>query len=129
MKSLGRRVEPRAPSSPDVVTIAGVEGPRALGTGEPRPLGEARWDWTSVRRVLVIRLRSIGDTVLATPSLVALKRFLPDAQIDILLEDWVAPLLDGLDYVDNGISMGRGRGERLKTARRVRRNRYDIVFN
>jgi len=35
-------------------------------------------DWSSIRRVLVIRLRSIGDTVLATPSLIALRRFLPD---------------------------------------------------
>jgi ADP-heptose:LPS heptosyltransferase len=52
-------------------------------------------DWPSVKRVLVVRLRSIGDTVLATPSLIALKRFLPHAEIDILLEDWVAPLLEG----------------------------------
>ncbi len=52
-----------------------------------------------------MRLRSIGDTVLATPSLIALRRFLPDARIDILLEDWVFPLLDGFDAVDNVISV------------------------
>jgi ADP-heptose:LPS heptosyltransferase len=51
-------------------------------------------NWKNVKRVLVVRLRSIGDTVLATPSLIALKRFLPDAQVDILLEDWVAPVLE-----------------------------------
>ncbi|MCA1556528.1 MAG: hypothetical protein LC747_07535, partial [Acidobacteria bacterium] len=62
---------------------------------EPQPLVSARWDWNEVRRVLVVRLRSVGDSVLATPSLYALRRFLPDAQIDLLLEDWVAPLLDG----------------------------------
>ena len=62
---------------------------------EPQPLGPARWDWSSVQRVLVVRLRSIGDAVLTTPSLFALRRFLPHAQIDILLEDWVAPVLDG----------------------------------
>ena len=61
-------------------------------------------DWKSVRRVLVIRLRSIGDTVLSTPSLIALRRFHPDAQIDILLEDWVAPLLDGFDAVASQVS-------------------------
>ena len=38
-----------------------------------------------MQRVLVVRLRSIGDTVLVTPSLFALRRFLPGAQIDILL--------------------------------------------
>ncbi len=58
-------------------------------------------DWENINRILVVRLRSIGDTVLATPSLVALRRFLPNAQIDILLEDWVAPLLEDSDLIDN----------------------------
>ena len=91
---------------------------------DPKPI-----DWSSVRRVLVIRLRSIGDTVLATPSLIALRRFLPEAQIDILLEDWVAPLLEGFDAIDNVISVETGRGGRLQAARQIRRNRYDVVFN
>src|SRR3954452_8061455 len=107
MKSLGRPVDPRAPSSPDVVTIAGIEWPRASGTGEPRPLGEARWDWSAVRRVLVVRLRSIGDTVLTTPALFAMRRVLPHATIDILLEDWVAPLLEGSPLIDRVIPIPR----------------------
>lgn len=76
-----------------------------------------------------MRLRSIGDTVLATPSLIALKRFLPDAQIDVLLEDWVAPLLDGFDAVDNVITVSKGSRDRLKTAWQIRWNNYDVVFN
>jgi lipopolysaccharide heptosyltransferase II len=86
-------------------------------------------NWPGVKRVLVVRLRSIGDTVLATPSLIALKRFLPDAQIDILLEDWVAPLLGGFDSVDNVIAVGKGPTHRLKTAWQIRRNNYDVVFD
>ena len=86
-------------------------------------------DWKSVRRVLVVRLRSIGDTVLTTPSLIALRRFLPDAQIDILLEDWVAPLLDGLYAVDNVIEVGAGLGDRIRVVREIRRNRYNVAFN
>ena len=86
-------------------------------------------DWSNVRRVLVVRLRSIGDTVLATPSLIALKRFLPDAKVDILLEDWVAPLLEGFDQVDDVIPVGRGTKERLRTAWKLRRAGYDVVFN
>ena len=86
-------------------------------------------DWSKVRRVLVVRLRSIGDTVLATPSLVALKRFLPEAEIDILLEDWVAPVLDGFDAVDNVLTVGKDWQSRLKTAREIRRRKYDVVFN
>jgi heptosyltransferase-3 len=100
------------------------------GEESPQPLAPARWDWEKVARVLVVRLRSIGDTVLATPSLAALKRFLPHAEIDILLEDWVAPLLAGSPHVDNVITMQRGSvASRARVAARLRANRYDVVYN
>lgn len=97
---------------------------------EPQPLAPARWDWPKVRRVLVIRLRSIGDTVLTTPSLLALRRFLPEAQIDILLEDWVAPVFEGSGLVDRVISIPReSTSARARIARELRANRYDVVYN
>jgi predicted lipopolysaccharide heptosyltransferase III len=96
----------------------------------PQSLGPARWDWSAVKRVLVIRLRSIGDTVLATPSLFALKRFLPDARVDILVEDWVAPLLTDHPHVDNVIALERGGFmTRARVARELRAERYDVVYN
>src|SRR5437868_1229583 len=96
----------------------------------PQPLAPARWDWEAVRRVLVIRLRSIGDTVLATPSLFALKRFLPHAQVDILVEDWVAPLLTNHPHVDKVIELDRGGVvARMNVARELRAARYDVVYN
>ncbi|MDQ3253952.1 MAG: glycosyltransferase family 9 protein [Acidobacteriota bacterium] len=99
-------------------------------TSAPRPLAAARWDWSGVRRVLVVRLRSIGDTVLATPSLFALRRFLPQARIDLLLEDWVAPLLDGSPDVDHIITIKRrDTASRLTVVRQLRATRYDVAFN
>jgi heptosyltransferase-3 len=96
----------------------------------PQPLASARWDWRSVRRVLVVRLRSIGDTVLATPALHALRRFLPEARIDILLEDWVAPVLEGFGDVDNIITIRRGSmSSRFAVVRELRAARYDVAFN
>ena len=86
-------------------------------------------DWQKVKRVLAVRLRSIGDTVLSTPSLIALKRFLPDAQIDILLEDWCAPVLEGFAAVDKVLTVGKTTKSRLETAWHIRRNKYDVVFN
>ena len=77
-----------------------------------------------------MRLRSIGDTVLSTPSLFALKRFLPHASIDILLEDWVAPVLDGFPYVDQVMTLERkSTASRARVARQLRANRYDVVYN
>src|SRR5438552_10968707 len=95
-----------------------------------QPLAPARWDWTTVRKLLVIRLRSIGDTVLTTPSLFALRRFLPQVKIDILLEDWVAPVLDGSPLVDRVISIPRhSRAARARIARDLRRTGYEVVYN
>lgn len=93
-------------------------------------ISKSEIDWSKVGRVLVVRLRSIGDTVLSTSSLIALKRFLPDAQIDVLLEDWVAPVLEGFDAVDRVLTVSRGsKKSRFEMARQIRRNRYDAAFN
>jgi predicted lipopolysaccharide heptosyltransferase III len=101
-------------------------------------------DWKNTNRVLVVRLRSIGDTVLATPSLIALRRFLPEAQIDILLEDWVAPLLEDSDLIDNIISIPNKNSLpvnkdkmsakdlssiRLLRAWSLRKTKYDVAIN
>src|SRR5215510_13538924 len=59
---------------------------RGLET-QAQPLAPPRWEWSEVRKVLLVRLRSIGDTVLATPSVAALKHFLPRVQVDVLVED------------------------------------------
>ena len=127
MKSLTPQAEARSlppPARPQARRAA-----RAVAE-VPQPLAPARWDWSRVGRVLVVRLRSIGDTVLATPSLFALRRHLPAARIDVLLEDWVAPLLEGSPDVDNVITLRRGStGARLALARALRAARYDVVYN
>jgi len=97
---------------------------------QAQALAPPRWDWSDVRRVLLVRLRSIGDTVLATPSLFALKRFLPDVKVDILVEDWVAPLLDNHPHVDNVVVLERGGFmTRARVARELRAANYDVVYN
>jgi heptosyltransferase-3 len=123
MKSLREIVE----SSPQMRAVA-MHSLRL--EDEPQALGPAPWDWQKVRRVLIVRLRSIGDTVLTTPSLFAIKRFLPHAQVDILLEDWVAPVLDGFEHVDNIITIERSStSSRARAARRIRATGYDVVYN
>jgi predicted lipopolysaccharide heptosyltransferase III len=101
-----------------------------LGENLAQPLGPARWDWNDVQRILLIRLRSIGDTVLATPSAAALKRFVPNAEIDLLVEDWVAPLLDEHPHLDRVLKVARrGISSRASIARELRTRRYDVVYN
>lgn len=95
-----------------------------------RAKSETTLDWAKVKRVLIVRLRSIGDTVLTTPSLIALRRFLPNAQIDVLLEDWVAPILDGFEAVDNILTVKRDDTiDRLRMMAKLRSRGYDVAFN
>jgi predicted lipopolysaccharide heptosyltransferase III len=123
MNSLREIIE----SSPSVRHLAFAN---KLEGDEPQALAPARWDWSEVRRILVVRLRSIGDTVLTTPSLFALRRFLPQAQIDVLLEDWVAPVLAGSALVDRVIAIPRdSKTARARLARELRASRYDVVYN
>jgi len=123
MKSLREIVE----ASPHMRAVA-MHSLRSEETAQP--LGSALWDWQSVRRVLVVRLRSIGDTVLTTPSLYAIKRFVPHARVDVLLEDWVAPVLEGFEYVDNIVTLKRGStAARAVVARHIRSTRYDVAYN
>ena len=100
------------------------------GQDASQPLAPARWDWNEVRKILLVRLRSIGDTVLATPSAFALKRFLPDVQVDILVEDWVAPVLIDHPHIDNVVVLERGGlMTRARVARELRAANYDVVYN
>ncbi|PWT99579.1 MAG: glycosyl transferase [Terriglobia bacterium] len=55
-------------------------------------------------RVLVIRLRSLGDCVLTTPALEILKGFRPDLQVAILVEDRFRDLFAGNPDIDDILS-------------------------
>jgi ADP-heptose:LPS heptosyltransferase len=83
-----------------------------------------------VRRVLIVRLRSIGDTVLATPCC-TLRRFLPHAKIDILLEDWVVPVLTGSrsDRSSHRLTPRQQSPTRARCEANTFANRYDVVYN
>ena len=46
-------------------------------------------------KILVIRFRQMGDAILATPLLSALRQNYPDAEIDFVLNERIAPLFEG----------------------------------
>jgi ADP-heptose:LPS heptosyltransferase len=82
-----------------------------------------------VRRILLVRLRSIGDTVLMTPCITALKRWRPDAELDVLLEPFCAPVLEAHPEVSRVVRVGKGLAERARAARTLRRRGYDLSIN
>lgn len=86
-------------------------------------------DWSRVRKVLLVRLRSIGDTVLMTPCLAALKSWRPDIEITVLSEPLAAAVLDGHPLVDNLVLSEKSLSSRSRLVGRLRRERFDVAFN
>ncbi len=85
-------------------------------------------------RVLVIRLREIGDVVFTTPALRGLRQHFPDAHISYLVEPLAAPIVAHNPQLDEVIvSRGRrglaGLADDLALARRLRSVRYDLVVD
>jgi ADP-heptose:LPS heptosyltransferase len=76
-------------------------------------------------RVLIIRLRSLGDLVLETPAIAALHSWRPDLKIYLLIEPRFVPVFEGNAAV-SGLIASRNL---LKTAAELRRHHFPIVFN
>src|SRR3989338_1954989 len=84
-------------------------------------------------RVLVVRLRSLGDALLLTPALRALKAWRPDLCLSALLYSRFAPILAGNPDLEEIIELGPdGPGGPLRVvqaAAALRRRRFAACFN
>jgi ADP-heptose:LPS heptosyltransferase len=80
-------------------------------------------DLTKVRRILIIRARAIGDVILTTPFIRAIKKALPNAEIDFLVEPFAEPALRGNPYLHNIIIFKRYSPEKeLPAVKFMRKN-------
>ena len=57
----------------------------------------------TISRILAVELADIGDLILTTPALAALRETYPMAQLDILTTPHAAPILEGTGLVDHVI--------------------------
>ena len=85
-------------------------------------------------RVLLVRLRLIGDVVFTTPVIGALRRAWPDAHLAYLIEPASAPVIRHHPALNDVILAPRTRGWRrirddFALGRRLRRDRYDLVLD
>ena len=95
-------------------------------------------DLTSIRRVLVVKLRHLGDVLLTGPVFTVLKRALPQAQIDAYIYRESLPMLNLHPAISEFVLYDRewkkrGWMERLKREAallwQIRKNQYDLVIN
>lgn len=90
-------------------------------------------------KILIIRRDNIGDLILTTPLIAALRSAQPDATIDILVNSYCAPVLAGNPHLDSVhvYDKGHHRGnksliqaywERIKLLFQLRRKQYDSII-
>jgi lipopolysaccharide heptosyltransferase II len=85
-------------------------------------------------KILLIRLRLIGDVVFTTPAIGALRRTFPNAQLAYLVEAPAAPVVRHHPDIDQLIIAERPRGIArwrydVQLARRLRAERFDLVID
>ncbi|MDE2756893.1 MAG: hypothetical protein OXI92_10160, partial [Acidobacteriota bacterium] len=87
-------------------------------------------------RILFIRLRSLGDTVLSTPLYAALKAWRPDLRLSVLVEEPFDEALYRNPDLESVFSLQVHRIKqrsttmaRWRTLRRIRRKRFDCCIN
>ncbi len=75
--------------------------------------------------MLILRLRSMGDMVMLTPALAALRAWRPDLQLHVLAQPAFAPVLEGHPAIQEIIPFHTV----LACAQQLRRRKYPLVFN
>ncbi|MEN9654994.1 MAG: lipopolysaccharide heptosyltransferase [Chlamydiota bacterium] len=89
-------------------------------------------DLFGVKKILVIKLRQLGDVLLTTPLLRHLKEALPYAKISLLVYEEARPLVEGLPWIDEIIGWDRkakGLRKGLSLFFQCWRQNYDLVLN
>lgn len=61
-------------------------------------------------RILALQLKRIGDLILTTPALAALRAAWPQAHLALAVSEGCAALLPAIAHIDTAIVFGRGRG-------------------
>jgi lipopolysaccharide heptosyltransferase II len=85
-------------------------------------------------KILLVRLRLIGDVVFTTPVIRALRRRYPHAHLSYLVEPAAAPIVTGNPHLDEVIVAPKPRGlgrlaVDLRLGRSLRRAHYDVVID
>jgi len=85
-------------------------------------------------KILLVRLRQIGDVIFTTPAVHALRCRFPDAHLSYLVEPPALPVIEHNPHIDETIvASSRGQvsqiGHDLALGLRLRRARYDLAID
>jgi heptosyltransferase-2 len=86
------------------------------------------------RNILVVQPSWVGDAIMATPTLRAIRARYPDARITYLMKRYVKPLYSGMPWVDRLITYRTGKTKKkagknlFELAARIRSARFDMAI-
>jgi len=84
-------------------------------------------------KILVVRFKQIGDSVLASPICNTLKKTYPDSEIDYVVYEHIAPLFENHHAIDNVVSITKEEQKNplkyIAKAWKVTRKKYDIIID
>lgn len=85
----------------------------------------------SVKKILIIRLRRLGDNIMTTPAVTALKQSYPEASLTYIIEEPFREVIEGNPHVDHMIVLPRKQktGDLIKSIRKIRKTKYDILID
>ena len=84
-----------------------------------------------MKKILIIRMSSIGDIVLSTSFLQSVKTKFPDSQIDFLIKSEFADIMRHHPLIDDLIAFKKKTGFKglIELGKTLRRNDYDMVYD
>ncbi|PKL82858.1 MAG: hypothetical protein CVV24_08030, partial [Ignavibacteriae bacterium HGW-Ignavibacteriae-3] len=83
-----------------------------------------------INKILIIKLRGIGDVVLSTIVIDNLRKDFPDARIDYLVEFPSHPGLSGLTEINNVFIFNRNEfWKKVSLILKLRKVKYDLVLD
>jgi heptosyltransferase II len=86
------------------------------------------------KKILVVQPNWVGDAVMATPTLRAIRELYPDAHIAYLMRRYVKPVYTGMPWADQLITYRTGKSHSktgkglIDLARRLRAGRFDTAI-
>jgi heptosyltransferase-2 len=87
-----------------------------------------------IKRILIIRFRQIGDSILTLPLCSTLKKSFPEAEIHLILNKGIAALCDGHPDIDKVITFDKNELKPfyayvLKVRQVVHEEKYDVIID
>ena len=94
------------------------------------PSGRPRADLLP-RKILLLRLRRLGDVILTTPAVTLLKRSFPAASLTYLVEEPFRRLVEGNPHLDRVLAVPakQSASELFAFIRSIRREKYDVLLD